>query len=602
VVNAASPIDRPRERLALSAPPPATTSWLYIGSARRSLETGAWSILIGRLLMSDGAVVGLLAAEVPTVAFSSIFTDVAASGDTDLALLLEDGTLIASGIPQDGLIGRRAAFAAPLAAALTRHNSGSLTGVAGVTGDGSVLLNYRRLPTAPLIVTAARNENEILAQWRTDCIFAALAFIVFALTAGGLTGLIVHALRRQQRAVAELRSGEDRLRQQQMLLQSTIENIGEGLSVFDQQGRLIAWNAHFIELLDLPRDLTSETTLQDILILQATRGDFGSVDPATEARERFDRFYRNVPLTTERVTAGGRFLQIQRHAMPGGFVVTLYSDITERKVAEQNIKRGWEEAELANRAKSDFLANMSHELRTPLNAIIGFSEVIAGEMLGPMLDKKYLEYIRDIHGSGMHLLAIVNDVLDMSKIEAGKYELSNEAVDVRQVIGESMRMVNEQANDRNIDLAVQQSPEDMVIFADERAIKQITLNLLSNAVKFSSEGGRIDIRATLDDANGFQLDIEDRGIGMTEAELERALQPFGQAKAVLTREHSGTGLGLPITKGLVEALGGQLAIETAAGRGTRVRVILPQSGAALAIAGLMAQAAGNEVQEQRVIA
>src|SRR5262249_36526376 len=159
-----------------------------------------------------------------------------------------------------------------------------------------------------------------------------------------------------------------------VLLQSTIENIGDGLSVFDRDGRLIAWNSHFIELLDLPRDLSAEITLYDILLLQATRGDFGAADPSAEARVRLKRFYRNLPLTTERVTSSGRILQIRRREMPDGLVVTLYSDVTEQRAAEQKITQGWEEAELANRAKSDFLANMSHELRTPLNAIIGFSE------------------------------------------------------------------------------------------------------------------------------------------------------------------------------------------------------------------------------------
>jgi signal transduction histidine kinase len=155
-------------------------------------------------------------------------------------------------------------------------------------------------------------------------------------------------------------------------------------------------------------------------------------------------------------------------------------------------------------------------------------------------------------------------------------------------------MVGERARNRNIDLVVQEPAADFVIFGDERAIKQIALNLLSNAVKFSPEGGRIDIRAAFDNARGFQLEIEDHGIGMTDAELERALQPFGQVKAVLTREHSGTGLGLPITKGLVEALGGELAIKSQPGEGTLVRVILPQPGMASVIANLM-----SEVSEQR---
>jgi len=152
VANAADPIDQSREQLSLAMPRPATMQWLYIGSARRSAATGAWSILVGHLLIRDGEFVGLLAAEVPTAAFSSMFTAVAASGGIDLALLLEDGTLIASGLQQDGSIGRHAAFAARLTDAVTQHNSGLLTDVVGPAGGGSNLLNYRRLPTAPLLV------------------------------------------------------------------------------------------------------------------------------------------------------------------------------------------------------------------------------------------------------------------------------------------------------------------------------------------------------------------------------------------------------------------------------------------------------------------
>jgi signal transduction histidine kinase len=215
-----------------------------------------------------------------------------------------------------------------------------------------------------------------------------------------------------------------------------------------------------------------------------------------------------------------------------------------------------------------------------LNAIIGFSEVICGEFLGPMRDKKYLGYIEDIHSSGLHLLAIINDVLDMSKIEAGKLELASEIVTVQRVINESIRMVSERANSRNIELISDLAGAETGIWGDERAIKQIMLNLLSNAVKFSHDGGRVDIRAALDAAGGLVLEVEDNGIGMSAEELERALKPFGQANTGAARLYGGTGLGLPISKGLIEAHHGQLVIDSSPGRGTRVRVILPPHAAA----------------------
>ena len=403
---------------------------------------------------------------------------------------------------------------------------------------------------------------------------ALIGFGLFAVTALALAWMMSGSLDRQQRTLIDLRQRENELTEQTALLQSTIENMGEGISVFDRHGRLIAWNSRFVELLELPQP-AGLTSLYDILLYQARRGDFGPVEPVGEARERIDQFYRDLPTMRERVTNAGRTLQIHRRAMPDGAVVSLYSDITERKAAEQEMAEAWQAAELANRSKSDFLANMSHELRTPLNAIIGFSEVICSEFLGPMRDKKYLGYIKDIHSSGLHLLSIINDVLDMSKIEAGKLELASEIVTVQRVVAESLRMVSERAHSRNIELVSELSGVDTGIWGDERAIKQIVLNLLSNAVKFSHDGGRVDIRATLDLTGGLVLEVEDRGIGMSAGELERALQPFGQANTGAARLYGGTGLGLPITKGLIEAHHGELVIDTAPERGTRVRVTLP---------------------------
>jgi signal transduction histidine kinase len=399
--------------------------------------------------------------------------------------------------------------------------------------------------------------------------------LLIAVISGTLGWLMLASLHRQQRAVRELRAREQQLAEQSALLQSTLENMGEGLSVFDRDGRLIAWNARFAKLLGLPIDLPN-ASLYDILLQQAIRGDFGAVDPVPEARERVERFYCEVPAVKERTTASGFVLQIRRRAMPDGGVVTLYSDITERKASEEKMLQALSQAELANRAKSDFLANMSHELRTPLNAIIGFAEAVSSELLGPVRDKKQLEYIKDIHSSGLLLLSIINDVLDMSKIEAGKLELARERVRVQPLIGEAVRMVSERARSRKLALVVTAPEDEISVWGDERAIKQIMLNLLSNAVKFSHEGGRIDIRVSLDDAADLVLDVEDYGIGMAEHEIERALEPFGQATPTVTKPDGGTGLGLPIAKGLTEALGGTLVVNSTLKRGTLVRILLPQ--------------------------
>ena len=397
----------------------------------------------------------------------------------------------------------------------------------------------------------------------------------FAPTAAGLARPAVRALPYRLFAVACLRRREARLKQQSALLQSTLDHLGEGLSVFDPRGRLIARNSRFCELLGLAADLPIGTPLGEILSWQASHGFFGDVDPQAEAAHRLEAFYRNVPTIKERVTPTGQTLQIRRSAMPDGAVVSVYSDITELRAGERKLLQARSQAELANHSKSEFLANMSHELRTPLNAIIGFSEIISQELFGPIANEKYLEYIRDVHSSSLHLLSIINDVLDMSKIEAGKLELQKETVTLQNVIADVIRIVHERAGSRGIALEPKLPAEPAVIWADERAMKQIFLNLLSNAIKFSHEAGKVCIRISIEPANFALIEVEDRGIGMDEDERERALQPFGQAKPATTRNYGGTGLGLPITKGLVEAHGGTLTIDSRAGQGTTVRVALP---------------------------
>jgi len=395
----------------------------------------------------------------------------------------------------------------------------------------------------------------------------------------GLVWPAQRLLRRWRSPVASLPCGEARLRKQSELLQNTFDNIGEGLSVFDPQERLVACNLRFYQLLDLPPDLPIGTPLGEILMRQALQGVFGDVDPRTETARRLAQFYRDVPITKERVTPTGRILQIRRSPMPGGAVLSVYSDITDIRAAERRLLEARRQAEAANHSKSEFLANMSHELRTPLNAIIGFTEIISQELFGPLANEKYLEYVKDVHSSSLHLLSIINDVLDMSKIEAGKLELAKQRVALPDVLGEVIRIVHERASSRGIELVSQAAEEPVIIWADERAMKQIFLNLLSNAIKFSKDGERVIVRVSFERAGYAIIEVEDHGIGMNEEEQQRALQPFGQAKTATTGNYGGTGLGLPITKGLVEAHGGTLSIRSRAGEGTIVRIMLPAEAA-----------------------
>ena len=236
---------------------------------------------------------------------------------------------------------------------------------------------------------------------------------------------------------------------------------------------------------------------------------------------------------------------------------------------------GRDKAEAANRAKSDFLANMSHELRTPLNAIIGFSDIIKEEMLGPIGNDKYVEYIRDINGSASHLLSVINDILDLSKIEFGNVPLIEEEVDLDTTIRACLAIVGERA--RNGELTLDYLPNEPMptLWAEQRRIKQILINLLSNAVKFTPPGGSVTISVHRAADDAIQVSISDTGIGMKQEDLGKVMLPFAQADGGLARKYEGTGLGLPLTKAFVDMHGGTLTLHSELGRGTTATVEMP---------------------------
>ena len=258
----------------------------------------------------------------------------------------------------------------------------------------------------------------------------------------------------------------------------------------------------------------------------------------------------------------------------GGSIIFL-SDFTHVKEREESLRRAKREAEAANASKSRFLANMSHELRTPLNAIIGFSEIISGQFFGAIANVRYLDYSHDILRSGRHLLAVINSVLDLSKSESGKMNLDAKPVDMAEVLADCIAMVREQCSEAGLMLSVSAMGQ-MPLTGDAAKLRQIFLNLLSNAVKFTEKGGSVTLGAS-DGPAGICVTVGDTGIGMSPEDVEIAFQPFGQVDNRLERKYEGTGLGLPLTKALVDLHGGSMVIDSARGHGTRITVTLPRA-------------------------
>ena len=369
---------------------------------------------------------------------------------------------------------------------------------------------------------------------------------------------------------------EAALRERTAQLQTFIEHMSDGIFVCGPDLRMMLWNARFAELLEFPPSMIAEgATLENLMKYCAVRGDYGPGDPLKLAAERLAWAADFAEHDFDRRTPSGRVLHARGRPLAGGGFLTTYTDVTDRFVFENELRHAKEEAEAANRAKTEFLANMSHELRTPLNAILGFAEIIRDRMFGDAAIERYSDYAKDIFDSGLHLVEVIGDILDMSKIEAGRYELDEETLNLSELVTACIGMVSGRASDGAV--TVEQATTEGIgpVLADRRALKQVLLNLLSNAVKFTEPGGRVTVTAARLAEGGIGISVTDTGIGIDAAALSRIFEPFQQADNGLGRRYEGTGLGLSISKRFMELHGGGLKIESQLGRGTTVLAWLP---------------------------
>jgi signal transduction histidine kinase len=375
--------------------------------------------------------------------------------------------------------------------------------------------------------------------------------------------------------VTEMMKANQRAARAESWLLEAIESSPEAFALYDKDDRLQIHNQKFLELF-FPEDPDSVTAgmtfsvLQDLFLTQSI-SQVPKDDIESWKQERMLQRGIADPGAHNEIYISGRTYIVVEHRTSEGGIASFYIDITQLHEQEKSLLRAKEQAETASRSKSDFLANISHELRTPLNAIIGFSELIRDELAGPPNSPKYKEYIGDIHNSGMHLMELINDILDLSKAEAGMIEGSNRNVDISDITEACVKLMRPKAERAYVKLSATY-PEDLpLLWVDPKHIRQILLNLVSNSVKFTPEGGSVDVRLVLDD-QGLSLIVKDTGIGMNPEDVPKAMAPFGQIDSSLARKYNGTGLGLPLTKRLMDYYEGDMVIQTAPNKGTSVKI------------------------------
>jgi len=374
-----------------------------------------------------------------------------------------------------------------------------------------------------------------------------------------------------QADVTELKETQERLRKSEQLLLDAIEALDEGFIFYDEKERLVIANSTYKKMYPAQKNITPGISIEDAVRLSVFGGEIPAAIGCEEEwiANRVAQ-HRNCGGVIEQGLSDGRWAKVSERRTADGGVVGIRTDITELKDSKAL-------AEAANRAKTSFLAHMSHELRTPLNSIIGYSDMIRHETFGPVGDQKYTEYLDNIYNSGALLLALINDILDISRVEIGEMEASPETVDPLEVITSCVEMMKPKADYKNLKLTIESSSFGSKLNVDLRHLQQILINLIGNSIKFTTGGDGVSVRLKEVADGGAEIVVSDSGCGIAANEIDKVFMPFSQVGDAFSQASEGTGLGLYLVKNLAELNGARVNLKSELDAGTSVTISFPQN-------------------------
>ena len=547
----------------------------YISAPLLSRAKRGWVVIVSRRIGdAAGNFAGIAWAAIDLSQLEQFYASLDVGPSGGVTLWTSDGLVLARHSRERDMPVSPSQLAATIREQMAGKREGLLSGTSPIDGSRRVVA-FRAVEGLPLYVSVRMAEQDYLAGWYQIARRQILELGGEILMIAVLTVLLLRHLQRLDATARALQESEQRAR---AIFDSTFQY----MALLAPDGSMYAINKAGLEFNGADQGNGPSTNVLGC--------------PAWKMRA-----WRNLPESVERMrlaveqAAAGALVRFEaeldaedgRHTVDcsvkpvrdgSGRVVLLVAearDITERVHAAERLAQAKEQAEIANRIKSDFLATMSHELRTPLNAIIGFSEIMVHQVFGPIGSARYAEYAHHIHQSGSHLLDLINDVLDMSKLEAGRYTLEEREIRLDEVLGSCLAVSTVPAENGGVALVSEIHPLLPALRGDERAVRQVVLNLLSNAVKFTPPGGQVTLSVAPAPDGALEMRVADTGVGIEPAALARITEPFQQADNTISRRFGGTGLGLAISRSLTELHGGTLRIESTVGQGTTVTVRFP---------------------------